>query len=92
MNFNYYLQHETVSHNQSSYFVKKPDGVIELTMHDCACPPGTVGGLRLNSTATWIRVNNGEWLRIPNNKGIDKALKWAVVSDDTETFIQLLDC
>jgi hypothetical protein len=35
----------------------------ELKFSDTACPPGTEGGLRLNSTCVWARYNGGPWKR-----------------------------
>lgn len=46
-----------------------PDGIIEFRPH-CPChPPGSQkGGQHVNSMATWMRINSGEWkiCEIPN--------------------------
>jgi len=39
-------------------------GEWHLEHSDSACPPGTVGGLRLNSTSVWARRGKtGTWRR-----------------------------
>lgn len=35
----------------------------ELEHSDAACPPGTKGGLRVNSICVWARKDGGPWQR-----------------------------
>lgn len=46
---------------------------VELVHGDAACAPGTIGGLRLNTTALWIRINRGQWQRL-KSRGITYAI------------------
>jgi hypothetical protein len=43
---------------------EKPDGVIELGMSGCCCPPGQrKPGMHTCACTTWWRVNEGPWVR-----------------------------
>lgn len=44
--------------------IQKSDGVIELGISGCCCPPGKIKkGMHTNSTTQWFRINNEDWIR-----------------------------
>jgi hypothetical protein len=88
MNANDCFNHPSVKRDGQRIYVNKADGIIELEQHDCACPPGTKGGLRLNSTATWAFVND-KWVK--SDRSLFLILKWAIAADDTKMFLELLE-
>jgi hypothetical protein len=90
MNANNWLKHPSVTIKDGSLFIEKSDGILELRDHDCACPPGTVGGLRLNSSATWARANDGQWVKA-STRTVMTVLKWAIAADDIKMFFELLN-
>lgn len=43
-------------------FFDKPDGKIEIELHDAVCPPDQEHSLQLNSIVHWFRTNlNTTW-------------------------------
>jgi hypothetical protein len=72
-----------------STYISKSDGVIELAHHDCGFPPGTKGGIRLNSSVVWVRINNSDWI-CTKERSLFKALKRAHAATTTIEFLKSL--
>jgi len=80
------FKHPSVSKtDNNSLLINKGDHVIELKEHDSACPPGTVGGLRVNSFSAWARIDNNPWFRV-HHLNLAKVLKIAVESETIAEF------
>jgi hypothetical protein len=67
--------------------INKPDGVIEMGISTCCCPPGDKhGGVHTRGFTNWWRVAGGEWQRI--KFGIKNAEEFASISKSCAEFAQ----